>query len=174
MSTRQPLYLQNIWQGFRTKVWETYSSHFSTHQRLPRQTSACWWRWQLCPLDTVQRQNQTHIPESHRTVASGGTCSGTSNSARICSTWPAPEGKDMTLTLVQTHEKGGPQILLVHVSLRPQCMCTYGLSACLLTASEPCIMIRNSLTALEPRYLVLVSDRSPVTVSRPVRSSTPF
>lgn len=43
-----------------------------------------------------------------------------------------------------------------------------------LTASWPCIRTRKSLTGLEPRYLVLVSERSPVTGSRTVRRSTPF
>ena len=42
------------------------------------------------------------------------------------------------------------------------------------TASEPCVVMRNSLTGREPRYRVRVSDRSPVTLSSTVRSSTPF
>lgn len=44
----------------------------------------------------------------------------------------------------------------------------------ILTASDPCIVILNSLTGREPKYLVLVSDKSPVTVSNTVRSNTPF
>lgn len=43
-----------------------------------------------------------------------------------------------------------------------------------LTASDPCMVILNSLTARDPKYRVLVSDRSPVTVSNTVRSKTPF
>ncbi len=44
----------------------------------------------------------------------------------------------------------------------------------LLTASDPCITILKSLTGLEPRYRVLVSDKSPVTMSNIVLSNTPF
>lgn len=43
-----------------------------------------------------------------------------------------------------------------------------------LTASDPCITILKSLTGLDPRYLVLVSDKSPVTMSNIVLSNTPF
>lgn len=43
-----------------------------------------------------------------------------------------------------------------------------------LTASDPCMNILKSLTGLEPRYLVLVSDRSPVTESKTILSKTPF
>lgn len=42
------------------------------------------------------------------------------------------------------------------------------------TASCPCILTLKSLTGRDPRYRVLVSDRSPVTGSKTVRSSTPF
>lgn len=42
------------------------------------------------------------------------------------------------------------------------------------TASWPCIRTRNSFTGRDPRYRVRVSDKSPVTGSRTVLSSTPF
>lgn len=44
----------------------------------------------------------------------------------------------------------------------------------ILTASLPCILIRNSFTGRDPRYRVRVSARSPVTWSNTVRSNTPF
>jgi hypothetical protein len=43
-----------------------------------------------------------------------------------------------------------------------------------LTASDPCMLILKSLTGRDPIYRVLVSERSPVTVSRAVRNNTPF
>ena len=43
-----------------------------------------------------------------------------------------------------------------------------------LTASFPCIKIRNNFTGFEPRYRVRVSDISPVTESSTLLRSTPF
>lgn len=54
------------------------------------------------------------------------------------------------------------------------CHAMLSLSNSRLTASLPCIIIRNSFTGFEPMYRVRVSDMSPVMESRTLRKRTPF
>lgn len=122
-------------------------------------TSVCWWKWQQSPQDTVQKQILKHTLRFHMTVGSGGSETGMSNSARNDWTWPEPA-----------------QLKVTWWSVNWQAVrhCNRYKMQTWLTASWACIRTLKSLTGREPRYRVRVSDRSPVTGSKTVRSNTPF